>query len=57
MAYAWLGSKRLDFSVGGTFYLMGDAKINQTSADGTQVIGEFDTNNMLIIGGTARYRF
>ena len=57
MAYAWTGSKRLDFSVGGTFYMMGDAKINQTSADGTQVIGEFDTNNMLIIGGTARYRF
>lgn len=57
MAYAWHGSKRLDFSVGGTFYLMGDAKINQTSADGTQVIGEFDTNNMLIIGGTGRYRF
>ena len=57
MAYAWTGSKRLDFSVGGTFYMMGDAKINQTSADGTQVIGEFDTNNMLILGGTARYQF
>jgi len=57
MAYVWTGSKRLDFSVGGTFYMIGDAKINQTSADGTQVIGEFDTNNMLILGGTARYRF
>ena len=56
-AYVWHGSKHLDFSVGGTLYLMGDAKINQTSADGTQVVGEFDTNRMLIIGGTARYRF
>ncbi|MCP4288819.1 MAG: hypothetical protein GY792_31080 [Gammaproteobacteria bacterium] len=57
MAYAWHGSKNLDFSVGGTLYLMGDAKINQTSADGTQVIGEFDTNNMLVIGGSVRYLF
>ena len=57
MAYAWMGSKQLDFSVGGTLYLMGDAKINQTSIDGTQVIGEFDTNNILFIGGSARYRF
>ena len=43
--------------MGGTLYLMGDAEINQTSADGTQVVGEFDTNRMLIIGGAARYRF
>jgi long-chain fatty acid transport protein len=57
MSYVWTGNKQLDFSVGGTVYLMGDAKINQTSIDGTQVIGEFDTNNILFIGGTARYRF
>jgi hypothetical protein len=43
--------------VGGTLYLMGDAKFNQTSVDGTQVIDEFDTNNILFIGGTVRYRF
>jgi long-chain fatty acid transport protein len=57
MSYAWKGSKQLNFSVGGMLYLMGDAKINQTSIDGTQVIGEFDTNNILFIGGTVRYRF
>ena len=61
MAYLWKGSKQLDFAVGGTLYLMGDAKINQTSpgAPGvaTTVIGEFDTNVMLILGGTARYEF
>lgn len=57
MSYSWKGSKQLDFSVGGTLYLMGDAKIDQTSADGTQVVGEFDTNNILFIGGTARYQF
>jgi len=61
MAYLWKGGKQLDFAVGGTLYLMGDAKINQTSpgAPGvaTTVIGEFDTNVMLILGGTARYEF
>ena len=56
-AYAWVGSKNLDFSVGATFYMLGDAKINQTSADGTQAAGKFDTNNMLILGSTARYQF
>ncbi|MCP4284862.1 MAG: hypothetical protein GY792_10480 [Gammaproteobacteria bacterium] len=57
IAYSWTGNKQLDFSVGGTLYLMGDAKINQTSVDGTQVIGEFDTNAILFIGGTVRYLF
>ena len=57
MAYAWKGSKQLDFAVGGTLYMMGDAKIDQTSIDGTRVVGEFDTNNILFIGATARYLF
>lgn len=57
MAYASMGGKQLNFSVGGTLYLMGDAKINQTSIDGTQVIGEFDTNLILFLGGTVRYVF
>jgi len=56
-AYGWMGSKQLDFSVGGTLYLIGDARINQTSIDGTQVSGKFDTNNILFLGGTFRYRF
>jgi long-chain fatty acid transport protein len=60
-AYGWKGDKHLDFSVGGTLYLMGDAKINQTSigppAEATTVIGEFDTNTILFVGATARYLF
>jgi long-chain fatty acid transport protein len=57
MAYLWKGSKQLDFSLGATLYLVGDAKINQTSVDGTTVIGDFETNNILFVGGTARYQF
>ncbi len=62
MAYGWRGGKQLDFSVGGTLYLMGDAKVDQTSPDlpgipGTRVVGEFDTNMILFLGATARYRF
>jgi long-chain fatty acid transport protein len=59
MSYFWKGSKQLDFALGGTLYMIGDSKINQTSPgpNGTQVIGEFDTNNILFLGGTVRYRF
>jgi len=59
MSYFWKGSKQLDFALGGTLYMIGDSKINQTSTgpNGTQVIGEFDTNNILFLGGTVRYRF
>jgi long-chain fatty acid transport protein len=57
MAYGWKGDKQLDFSLGGTLYLMGDAKIDQISIDGTRVVGEFDTNMILFLGGTVRYRF
>jgi len=56
-AYAWLGDKHLDFSVGGTLYLMGDAEIDQTSIDGTRVVGEFETNTILFVGATVRYLF
>jgi long-chain fatty acid transport protein len=61
MSYFWKGDKHLDFALGGTVYLMGDAKINQTSpgAPGvaTTVIGEYDTNVIFFLGGTARYEF
>jgi len=62
MAYGWKGDKQLDFPVGGTLYLMGDAKVDQTSPGlpeipGTRVVGEFDTNMILFLGGTVRYRF
>ena len=60
--YGWKGSRQLDFALGGTLYLMGDAEIDQTSLQtplgrGTRVVGEFETNNILFIGGTARYQF
>ena len=60
--YGWKGSRELDFALGGTLYLMGDAEIDQTSVGtplgpGTRVVGDFETNNILFIGGTVRYQF
>lgn len=55
-AYGWKGQKHLDFSLGGTVYLVGDARIDQTS-QGERTVGKYDTNYVLFLGGTARYRF
>ena len=55
-AYAWKGQKNLDFSVGGTLYLVGDAAIDDIS-QGVQTKGEFDSNAILFLGGTLRYVF
>ncbi len=55
-AYAWKGNKNLDFSLGSTVYLVGEAKTDQTS-QGERVKGKFDTNYVVFLGGTARYRF
>jgi len=55
-AYAWEGRKDLDFSLGGTVYLVGDASIDQTS-QGERTKGKFDTYSILFLGGTVRYRF
>lgn len=57
MSYFWKGDRHLDFAVGGTLYLVGDAEIDQTSIDGTRVVGEFDSNMILFVGGTVRYIF
>jgi len=57
MSYFWTGDKHLDFSLGGTLYLVGDGSIDQTSVDGTRVSGEFDSYELLFLGGTVRYRF
>lgn len=57
MGYGWKGDRNLDFAVGGTLYLVGDAEIDQTSIDGTRVVGEFDSNMILFLGGTVRYIF
>ena len=55
-AYFWKGSNRLDYSLGTTLYMIGDAKIDLTS-QGVRAAGEFDTNYILFLGGTVRYRF
>jgi hypothetical protein len=55
-AYAWKGKKDLDFSLGSTLYLIGDAKIDQMS-QGERTRGKYDTNYILFLGGTVRYHF
>jgi long-chain fatty acid transport protein len=55
-AYAWGGQKDLDFSLGSTVYLVGDAKIKQES-QGVEVKGKYDTNYVIFFGGTVRYEF
>ena len=55
-AYAWKGHKDLDFSIGGTLYLVGDAAIDDRSQR-VQTKGEFDSNAILFLGGTLRYIF
>jgi hypothetical protein len=41
--YFWKGNKLLDFSLGSTLYLVGDADIDVTE-QGVQAAGTFDTN-------------
>jgi long-chain fatty acid transport protein len=54
-AYGWTGGK-LDYSIGATLYLIGDAPIDQT-AQGVRVVGDYGSNSMLFIGGTLKYNF
>ena len=55
-SYLWQGNKQLDFSLGSTLYLVGDANIDVT-AQGVRAAGKFDKNYILSLGGTARYVF
>ncbi|UCH53734.1 MAG: outer membrane protein transport protein, partial [Pseudomonadota bacterium] len=55
-AYGWKGGQKLDFAVGATLYLVGDAPVDQTD-QGVRAAGKFDTNSNLILGGTLRYMF
>ena len=55
-SYSWQGDKNMDFSLGGTLYLVGDAPIDQTS-QGVRVKGDFENNAVLFLGGTLRYVF
>ena len=59
-SYFWEGDRNLDFSVGGTLIMFGDAAIDQTSGVGPLAVrakGEFDENYILFVGGTLRYVF
>jgi len=55
-AYFWKGASKLDYSVGGTMYFIGDANIDLT-AQGVRAAGKYDSNYILFLGGTMRYRF
>ena len=55
-SYSWKDINKLDYSLGATLYLGGDAPISQTS-QGVTTEGDFDSNAVLFISGTLRYRF
>lgn len=55
-AYTWAGGKQMDFAVGGTLYLVGDAPVEQTD-QGVTAEGDFDKYMTLFVGGTLRYTF
>jgi long-chain fatty acid transport protein len=55
-SYFWEGDKHLNYSIGGTAYLVGDAEIDNT-VQGVRAAGEFDTNYLLFLGGSVRYVF
>jgi long-chain fatty acid transport protein len=55
-AYFWKGANKLDYSLGATLYFIGDANIDLT-AQGVRAAGKYDSNYILFLGGTVRYRF
>jgi len=55
-AYAWKGSNRLDYGLGGTLAWMGQGKVDQT-AQKVRFEGDFKTNLVFFLGGTLRYTF
>ena len=55
-AYTWKGKNKLDFALGATLMMIGDAEIDQTS-QGVRAAGKFDQNYILFSGGTVRYAF
>jgi long-chain fatty acid transport protein len=55
-AYFWTGGKQLDYSLGATLYMIGDAEVDVVT-QGVRAAGKFDNNYILFLGGTVRYRF
>ncbi|MEH6633768.1 MAG: outer membrane protein transport protein [Halopseudomonas aestusnigri] len=55
-SYGWKGKNKLDYSIGATLYLIGDAPIDSTD-QGVRVSGKYDQNTMLFLSGTLKYVF
>ena len=55
-SYAYKFSDRVDVGFGGSLLYAGEGALDQT-AQGVRVVGDFDTNILLFLGGTMRYRF
>ena len=55
-AYAWEGTDRMDYALGGTLAWMGQGKVDQT-AQNVRFEGDFETNLVFFLGGTLRYTY
>lgn len=55
-SYAWSGKGQLDYAVGASLLYSADTDIDQTSQR-VRVAGNFDSNWILFLGGSLRYRF
>jgi len=55
-AYNWKGRNKLNYALGATLLMVGDANIDQTSQE-IRAAGKFDQNYILFAGGTVRYAF
>ena len=49
-------SRRFDYALGATLLYAGDGKVDQTT-QGVRFKGEFNTNLVLFVGGSVRYKF
>jgi long-chain fatty acid transport protein len=55
-AYGWKGNRQLDFALGSTLYMIADGDTDVT-AQGVRAAGDFETNYIWFVGGSARYVF
>ena len=49
-------SKNLTYSLGGTVVINGAAKVDQTS-QGVRTVGQFNSNLVVVLGGSLQWRF
>ena len=55
-SYGWKGKSNFSYSVGATYYMIGDADIDSTD-QGVRVKGDYEDNTMLFLSGTLNYVF